>query len=73
MSADNRKLVMKKIDLECPKCGLKHSAIRFDDDPPSAVKAWIICPECCGGDFGTTRYEDAKGAEVSWDAADSKS
>lgn len=64
---------MERIDLECPKCGRKHQAIRFDDDPANAAKAWILCPECCGGDFGTTRYEDANGQEVPWDAVDSTS
>lgn len=71
ISADE--LVMQKIALECPDCGRKHKALRCEEDPPNAVKAWIVCPECWSGGFGTTQYEDAEGREVHWDTADSTS
>jgi hypothetical protein len=52
------------LPIECPQCGRKASSARDQLDPEEAVRAEILCPECVGGDFGTTRYFDADGREL---------
>lgn len=52
------------LPIQCPKCGRTANSARDDLDPPSAVRAEILCPDCVGGDFGTTTYFDAEGREL---------
>ncbi len=52
------------ISIECPDCKLKHITPRCEDDPAEAVKAYIQCPECIGGGFGSTTYINAEGLEL---------
>lgn len=52
------------LPIQCPKCGRTANSARDDLDPPSAVRAEILCPDCVGGDFGTTTYFDAEGGEL---------
>ncbi|MEO1637770.1 MAG: hypothetical protein AAFU41_00815 [Pseudomonadota bacterium] len=52
------------LPIECPKCGRTAESARDQMDPPEAVKAIILCPDCVGGDFGTTTYLDASGNEL---------
>lgn len=55
------------IHLRCPKCGMTKDTPRIgDEDPPRAHTALIVCPDCCGGGFGSTTYLDAEGNEVPW-------
>lgn len=55
-----------EIRMECPKCHRRMNSIRDKHDPPEAVKVFIQCPECNGGDFDTPRYFNASGEEVRW-------
>lgn len=52
------------LPISCPKCGRKANSARDDTDPRAAVRAEILCPDCVGGDFGTTTYFDAEGREL---------
>lgn len=52
------------LPISCPKCGRKANSARCDLDPPAAVRANILCPDCVGGDFGDTTYFDAAGLEL---------
>jgi hypothetical protein len=52
------------LPIECPRCGRTASSARDQMDPPEAVKALILCPDCVGGDFGTTTYLNEKGQEL---------
>lgn len=52
------------LPIECPKCGRTADSARDQLDPQEAVKAIILCPDCVGGDFGTTTYLDADGNEL---------
>lgn len=50
-----------KLRIECPICRRTADSVRDELDPPEAVKALILCPDCVGGDFGETTYLNAAG------------
>jgi hypothetical protein len=52
------------IEIACPECQRRDHVPRVEHDPPDATLASILCPECSGGDFGTTGYFDASGNEI---------
>ena len=52
------------LPIECPQCGRTAESARDALDPPEAAKAIILCPDCVGGDFGTTTYLGANGDEL---------
>ena len=52
------------LPISCPKCGRKANSARDETDPRAAVRAEILCPDCVGGDFGTTTYFDAQDREL---------
>jgi hypothetical protein len=52
------------LPISCPKCGRRANSARYELDPPTAVRAEILCPDCVGGDFGTTTYFDAACREL---------
>lgn len=50
--------------IQCPDCKRKHITPRCEEDPNDAVRALILCPDCCADGFGTTTYINAAGAEI---------
>lgn len=59
----------KTIVIHCPKCDKRKEILREADDPASAVRVDIQCPECNGGDFDSPVYFNAKGREVPFSTA----
>lgn len=53
-----------RLPIECPRCGRTATSARDQMDPPEAVLAMILCPDCFGGDFGTTTYLNEEGREI---------
>lgn len=61
---------MKKITLWCPNCKRTMVADRERHDPPRAVVAEILCPECCDELLAhepTTDYRDKDGKYISFE------
>jgi hypothetical protein len=48
-----------RLRLRCPKCPRKGEAARDETDPPNAVLAYIVCPDCDDGDRHSPEYWDA--------------
>jgi hypothetical protein len=59
-----------KIMLWCSGCTGRLIADRDKTDYPEAVMLETGCPECVGGDFGSSTYYDRKGNEVLYDPID---
>lgn len=55
---------MAKISFRCPKCNRRGEFDRLPEDPPGAMEAVLICPDCDDGDFHEPRYFSASGRSV---------
>lgn len=48
----------------CPRCHAEADVARIPQDPPEAVVAKCLCPNCDDGEWNPMTYYDAGGRQV---------